>query len=635
MYNLSVMAFLNVSLFLIIAYCLGFLLIKPIEKYLGLITKTTIPLLLGSVILSYFIFLSAFFLEFSRTKTVLITLLAGLPTCFLILRKRNAGFKIKPRTIFEKFKRKVGENLFVVVALTSLFLFFAKIWSKMLVMENGSLFAGWVGIWGDWAAHSSYISSFAYGSNFPPELPILAGYPFSYTFFPDFISAIFVKLGASLIQAVLIPSFLLSVAFCLIFFDCARIILKNKSQAIIALLVFLFNGGLGFYYFFKDVSKGGFSETLARLPREYTHLEPANIQVINHLTSKLIPQRSFLLGLPLAVFALFLLWRYSSKKDPKLLLVTALVGAALPLIHLHSFLVLAIAALFVFVTTFSKKRLKFWILPALLVLFFALPQMIAFSPRAGLDFLKWRPGWMAYKTNDNIVWFWFKNVGFSLVLIPLGFLTAGKKLRLASLPFFLIFISANLFLFQPYEYDNTKLFTYWLLQSSLLIALGLSFFWKRNLLGKAVAVLLFWSVILSGFLDVFGLLQYERQKIHFLSERQITAAEWVRENTPPEAVFLTADNHNHPVTMLTGRKILLGYKGWIWTYGIDYSRRETSLRNLARNPSFQALKDLHIDFVFFSDLERRSFLGSLEPWLERNLVEVYREEDISVYRVSN
>ncbi|HEX2681419.1 MAG TPA: hypothetical protein VHQ03_09015, partial [Candidatus Dormibacteraeota bacterium] len=43
------------------------------------------------------------------------------------------------------------------------------------VFTPTGLYAGYVNIWGDWAAHLSFAGSFAYGHNFPPQFPIDPG----------------------------------------------------------------------------------------------------------------------------------------------------------------------------------------------------------------------------------------------------------------------------------------------------------------------------------------------------------------------------------------------------------------------------------------------------------------------------
>lgn len=41
-------------------------------------------------------------------------------------------------------------------------LYFIYLWPKMLFWNNGNIMAGWVNVWGDWAAHFSYANVFAY-----------------------------------------------------------------------------------------------------------------------------------------------------------------------------------------------------------------------------------------------------------------------------------------------------------------------------------------------------------------------------------------------------------------------------------------------------------------------------------------
>ena len=51
----------------------------------------------------------------------------------------------------------------------------------------------------------------------------------------------------------------------------------------------------------------------------------------------------------------------------------------------------------------------------------------------------------------------------------------------------------------------------------------------------------------------------------------------VRERTPAHTIFVTGDRPNNPVAGLAGRSVVMSYRGWLWTYGIDYSRREQDL----------------------------------------------------------
>ena len=68
------------------------------------------------------------------------------------------------------------------------------------------LYAGTGGTWADWAAHLSYAGSFAYGANFPPQLPLDPGHHLSYPFMIDFLAASLIPLGASLPTSLVLSS---------------------------------------------------------------------------------------------------------------------------------------------------------------------------------------------------------------------------------------------------------------------------------------------------------------------------------------------------------------------------------------------------------------------------------------------
>ena len=68
--------------------------------------------------------------------------------------------------------------------------------SQAYVYKADGLWAGYVNIWGDWAAHLSFAGSFAYGHNFPPQFPIDPGNHLGYPFMIDFLAADLVPFGS-------------------------------------------------------------------------------------------------------------------------------------------------------------------------------------------------------------------------------------------------------------------------------------------------------------------------------------------------------------------------------------------------------------------------------------------------------
>lgn len=533
-------------------------------------------------------------------------------------------------------KEKVILTLFFIFW----FLFFFLLWRKMLVLDGEGLWAGWVSVWGDWAAHITFTTSFAYGDNFNFRMPILADYPFSYTFMADLISAFLIKLGLNLINALIWPSIFLSFIFVVLYFYFTFKLTKNFRVALITPFLFLFNGGLGFFYFFQDLERFGIKNLLISLPREYTNIKEANILWMNNITSELIPQRSILLGLPIFLVILTLLRLKKSKN----LFRAGLLVSLLPLVHFHFFFSsLIIVSLFFikeFIIDFNKVTKKSfwgkWFCFFLPVVFLAVPQILFFYPQLlKTSFFKFYPGWLAFK-KENFLFFWIKNQGLLFFLIPLGLVKASKEIRGGFLPFVLLFILGNLFIFQPWPWDNTKIFTVYFLYASILAALAIENFLKekRSYLKFLGLCLIFLSVF-SGLLDNLRLFQYQYRRLLLLDKKQIEVAEWVRSNTPKDSLFLTSDNHDHPVPILTGRPIVLGFRGWLWTYGIDYKRQERDVRLMFKgdNQSLKIMKDYGVDYIFIGPFEKKS------PWLtnitffETNFEKIYDKDGFEIFRI--
>lgn len=524
---------------------------------------------------------------------------------------------------FPKKGKIKKDSLIIVLFLAFWGLLFAKIWSQMLVIEPDGLYAGWRSIWGDWAAHLTYVNSFAYGNNFPPQNPILAGSKLSYPFLADFFSAMLIKLGLNFITAMIVPSFILSLSSVVILFFFAKSLLKKTAQAILAVFIILFNGGFGFIQFFQDIKNFGFRPTLSNLPREYTYLPKQGIQWINIVTSEFIPQRGFLLGLPIGLIVIFLFWEITKKRKKELLFLAGFLTSMLPLIHAHSFLVIVFFAAWIALSTIRRPKDLFeWTFFVLPILFFALPQIFYFYSHLGYKPpLKLQVGWMAYKTDDNLVWFWIKNIGLMAVLIPLGFSLAPKKVKIFYLPLAILFILANIFLFQPWEWDNTKIFTYWYIGSSILAVVALDKIWRKKLIfAKIIVLILILLVTLSGALDILKLTNYQSNKLRFFNNQQLALAQLIRQTTSENAIFLTAPSHDHLIPVLTGRKILLGFRGWLWTYGIDYKKRESDVFKMLRGEANakDLLKKYQIDYVVIGPPEKTAEINANENFYREN-----------------
>ena len=491
-------------------------------------------------------------------------------------------------------------------------LFLVKLFSQMLVVNADGIWAGGSNVWGDWAGHIGYIANWLYGANWPPQNPWYAGVRLSYPFLFDFTSAILVKLGLSLPWSLQLPGIVFGLAIVVLLFKLAQKLTGSAIVGAVAITIFMLSGGLGFVYLIPQqqllpVPPGGV--------RELTHSYEGNIQWVNFVISEMVPQRGILMGIT-ATLVVFLLWLESK---PKSYFLAGVVAGLIPFFHAHTFMTLA----FVSGVLFLLKPQRIWwyfFLPAGIL---ALPQFAYFMPQvsnysSGFMRLQW--GWAAHVQHDNWAWFWFKNIGLMAILIPLFWLQAwftNRRLFWLYLPFLLIFIACNIWVFQPWENDNSKLLRFWYLASAILVAWGLVKFATKNYLTKVLAIIALVVITVSGAVDATSWLNFDQNKLQMWSRDDIQLATEVKRLTPPTAVFLTNDNHNHWVVDLAGRKIVLGFRGWLWSWGINYSQREADVNKMFQGDvqTPQLLQKYHIDYVIIGPGEKSNFNANVDYYL--------------------
>jgi hypothetical protein len=205
------------------------------------------------------------------------------------------------------------------------FLFYAAVvigmwlvFSRAMFEKPEGVYTGVLNNYGDLPFHLSVITRFAFGQNFPPEDPTFAGARFTYPFLTDFISAMFVRAGATLRDSLFIENYFVGVALVGVLHRFGQKLLRNRTAAILTPLLIILNGGLGWTMLFSDVDKtdGGVFQLLRHLPHSYTILPDgeAGWRWGNAVTSLLVPQRGFLLGIPLAAIV-FTQWWSASQGD--------------------------------------------------------------------------------------------------------------------------------------------------------------------------------------------------------------------------------------------------------------------------------------------------------------------------------
>jgi uncharacterized membrane protein len=131
-------------------------------------------------------------------------------------------------------------------------------------------------------------------------------------------------------------------------------------------------------------------------------------------------------------------------------------------------------------------------------------------------------------------------------------------------------------------------------------------------------------------------LDLEVSSFQFTDAGGLKVAAWVRDNTPTEAVFLTSTEHNQPVTSLAGRRVVCGYTGWLFTYGLDdyYVHQRDAYLMLSGQPGTDELvRAYHVEYVVIGPQERSGDARASDAYWSEHAEQVYSADGYSVYRV--
>jgi hypothetical protein len=484
----------------------------------------------------------------------------------------------------------------------------AILWWSALAVDDTGLQAGFTNLWADWSQHLGDVSSFAYGGNFPPVHPRLAGHGFPYHYLTSVTAAAMVQLGLDPIVALPLQSYVFSLALLLGLYAFACRLTADRVTAAIAVALFLIGGGWGFWLPVREAFRTpGALSALIHAPWDRGAEEAANFRWPNFYYALIAPQRAYLYGLPLGLLTLRLLPGAGAGGGRRTFALAGIVAGLLPLAHQGTLLSLALITPFLVLLYPGRGWLIFFAVWALV----AAPQLLLLlgGGAGALGAFRFHVGWIAQP--DPWIWFWLKNLGLIAPLAVGGLLWpaalpgASRRFLIGLMPAFLI---ANLFLFQPWDWDNTKILTFWYLGISILCAAALVRMWRKwtGPVARLALAALFASMVLSGaLLDLNQLIGRDRHLM--LTTEELELARMIRERTPRGSLFAAGLRHNHPVTMLTGRRVLLGYPAWLWSQGMDVSREERDVRAiLAYAPEAPALMARYgVDYVVIGPEEFR------------------------------
>lgn len=601
----------------------------------------------GMALLMWLPVLAAFFVKFTLVaQYIALAVLVLIVLCALWWERKHPR---KVQALTEADRGMVWALVCFALPLTLLSAYLQH--THTLRDVDGALHVG-QSTYGDMAMHLSLITSLR-GASLPTEYNFLPGALLGYPFLTDAMGTSLYLLGMDLRLTIIIPGVVMSGLVYCGFLLLAREMTGKTSAAVIAGILLFFNGGLGFFYDF-DLYRGNYyqiEEIFTGYYKTPANQPDFNLRWSNLIVDLLLPQRTFLAGWVVLLPALYFARGAFQRLERRMFLLAGLFGAMLPLIHSHSFLALGLYSAGAFFCAFfarGEKEEEFANRrKALLtgsgiflgiVLVAAIPQLMAFTFKQATQegFLRFHFNWVNRTFSgfvDFYPWFWAKNVGLPLLLIVCVLLECKREHRFECVGATLIFIVAELVLFQPLDYDNNKLFYVWYLLmlpavGSLCVSLWERFRGTRS--RYLIAGLFLTCSVLSGSLSVAREVVSDYQ---FLSANEVAAADFIEENTNMDDTFMTGMHHNNFVYTLTGRRVVCGPENFLWTHGLDYLQNKSDVNQfyIAPKENLDILSRYSVDYIVVGYPEQYAFDVDMAA-LEELFPIAYQNDAVTIYR---
>ena len=614
-------------------------------------------IVIGFTLVAFSGLILASFLPFNRILPIYVALVCTFPAILLVQSKFRNGVM---RSISESmhgarhaFAQRSSTARFYFLFYAITFLFLCLAFNRASFVRADGLYTGFSNNVGDLPFHLSIITSFAHSQNFPPDDPTFTGSRFTYPFLADLIAAIFTRAGASLAQAQFLENLLLGLALVGLLHRWTLEMTGDRLAGLIAPVLVFLSGGLGWLLFFKDAVEGrqGLWAALLHPSHDYTIVTGTAWRWGNALTTLLVPQRSMLFGLSVAVVIFTQWWlvvknNSSAKLDStaserrfsgidRRMIAAGVCGGSLPLIHTHTWMVVMVMAACL---TLLFRNWRAWAIFFAVALLFSAPQLLWMLHGSSVRvtaFWAWHFGWD--RGEENAAWFWLKNTGLFIPALVAAVLWRGKpylvspRLLRFYMPFLLCFLVPNAITLAPWIWDNIKVLFYWYLASTPLVALLLAKLFQSTLRWRIAGSVLLVSLILAGSLDIWRIVSRTTEFRLFDREGMAFAAQ-VLQNTEPRSLVLHGPVFDTPL-FLTGRRSLLAYPGWAWTRGLDLLPREADIRRIyAGSPDAPDLmRKYGVDYVVLSPMER-AYMPVNEKFFSR-YSKIAETPEYQIYRI--
>lgn len=534
-------------------------------------------------------------------------------------------------------RKHIKHYRFELVVFSAL-LFFSLLlfWSTFRTNVDGDLLIA-TKVWSDFSATIPLIRSFSLGNNFPPQYPIFAGPPIKYHFGFFAIVGLLERAGIPLHIALNGLSVVGFLSLLSLIYALAKTVFKKKAVGFISVLLFLFNGSLGFLEYFKNNPPSINIINNIITNTKFSSFGPYDGNIVSAFWSLNIYTNQRHLALAYTCFLLLLLFAYKLPFTNKKISLskTLLVGLGIglfPFIHLAVFGMMGITIIILFFLYPSLRKTVFLI--AITALIISAPQLI-YMGGSQIENNLYNPGYLIDNlTFANFIKYWFLNLGFTTLLAPIGFILAQKSQRKFFIPFLALFVIGNLFQFTPDMPTNHKFFNMFVIGTNFFTAYLLFILWKVKLFGKLVVPILLLLLTLTGIVDFFPIIN--DTLIPIKDGPNNKAANFIINHTPKDSVFLNAQYLFDPASM-AGRKIYMGWPYFSWGAGYDTNKRHPEMNNMLsaqdKQTACMLLMKNNIDYV---EIQNPSTLIDVEPnysLFEDNFIQIFEDppSNIKIY----
>jgi hypothetical protein len=468
-------------------------------------------------------------------------------------------------------------------------------------------------VFSDFGSHLPQIRSFSLGQNWPPQYPLFPGEKTRYHFlFYAFVGSL-EKIGLGIDYALNIPSALGFFVLGVMILVFSTLVFSSFAVGFLSVIFFLFNGSFSFLDFIHK-----YPESL----KNFASFGPWNGSLIsafwtlNIYTNQRHLALSYAIGLLISLILI--------QQNRKYYFFIGFLAGSLLLLNQAVFF---ISALFIFwyflIDSRSRQPLLFsglGFIPWLLIT----RNLVNISP--GIIF---HPGYLLSGSLNpaSFIQYWFLNLGFHSILIPLSFIFLPRRLKLFAVPLLGLFIVANLWQFSPDMINNHKLFNYFIILGSMFSATVIVRLWKKNIF---VSLFLSFILTLGGITDLFPVI-YDSY-IPIPDRGADPDIDYIISNTPPGAVILNSFWFYHPAS-LAGRPIFNGYSYFTWSYGYNQSQREAETVAIYsatdKRTACNLLLKNHISYVELSPRMESFIHPNFTTWSD-SFIPVYKNSDTNL-----